>query len=67
MGKGLTLYIWSGAVDQVTMLPQFKPVNVPHLGHSSLEFVYAIGAYLINTVRWLWRFLSFILRGDKSL
>ncbi len=35
------------------MLPKFHIVNVPRLGHPSLEFTFAIYAYALHGLWWL--------------
>ena len=43
------------------MLPKFRSVNVPNLGHASLEFTFALYAYLFHAMWWVGDALRYFL------
>ena len=58
----------TGLGNLVTMLPKYHSVPTPRLGHSSLEFVFALVACVLFGLYWLvavlWHWLTCFVRGE---
>lgn len=49
------------------MLPKFHTVNIPRLGHSGLEFTFAVYAYVLHGFWWVVELVVGLVEGVARL